>query len=82
MRFVLRAFRSRGRVQSKGGTASDSSCLLEGGFKGGETRETRAQTRGRLGTEEQGGACMGTGPRGDGGEHCFQSDFGGQMEHS
>ena len=36
--FVLRALGSHGRIQSRGGTGSDSSCLLEGGFKGSETR--------------------------------------------
>lgn len=77
--FVPRALGSHGRVQSKRGTASDSSCLLEGGFKGGEAG---AQTRGRLGTKEQGGAWIGDRAWGGGREHCFRSDFGGQMEHS
>lgn len=36
----------------------------------------------RLGTEQQGGAWIRAGPWGGGGEHWFESDFGGQMEHS
>lgn len=61
----------RGKGQCRGGTSLDSSCLLEGGFKGCETGAADQ------GTHERGGGWIRTGPWGRGGEHWFQSDFGG-----
>lgn len=63
------------RAQDRGGTSWDWTCLLEGAFKG---RGPRPRPKGwGLGTQEPGGAGIRMGPCGGGGEHWFQSDFGG-----